>query len=158
MGTLAVWLGTSVGAALAFLLGRYVFKQCARDLAERYATFKALSKAIETEGMKLTFLLRLCPLVPFVVLNYLMGVTGLRLTHFMLGSLGMLPGTVVYVLLGTTISDLADAASGDEHVGKISLVLAIVGSIMALGGIIWVSVVARRKLLQEMIVESDEEI
>ena len=58
------------------------------------------------------FLLRLCPLVPFNAFNYLMGVTGVKATDFAIGSLGMIPGTLVYVFLGTTISDIADAASG----------------------------------------------
>ena len=78
-----------------------------------------------------------------------MGITGITLKDFVLGSLGMIPGTLVYVFIGSTISDIADVASGkskDKDGQILVLVLVIVGSILACGGIIWVSVVAKRKL------------
>ena len=83
-----------------------------KNLAEKYVLMKAISAAIQEQGPKLIFLLRLCPLIPFNAFNYLMGITGVSATDFAIGSLGMIPATLVYVFLGTTISDIADAASG----------------------------------------------
>ena len=60
-------------------------------------------------------LVRLCPVIPFNILNYLMGITGIKLRDFICGSFGMIPGTLVYVFIGTTISDIADAASGKSQ-------------------------------------------
>jgi len=57
------------------LLGRYVFRDSTKKLTLRYKLFTAIDKAILTEGLKLTFLLRLCPLIPFNAFNYMMGVT-----------------------------------------------------------------------------------
>jgi len=60
----------------------------------------------------LIVLLRLCPLIPFNAMNYLMGITDIKAIHYLIGMFGMIPGTVAYVFIGTTISDIADAASG----------------------------------------------
>lgn len=68
---------------------------------------------MKDEGLKFTFLLRLCPLVPFNAFNYIMGVTGVKFWDFALGGFGMIPGTIVYVFLGTTISNITDAAMGE---------------------------------------------
>ena len=149
VGFLAVWIGASTGSIIAMLLGRFVFKEWVTKQAEKYPIIEAINYAIETEGLKLILLVRLCPIIPFNILNYLMGITGITLRDFILGSLGMIPGTLVYVFIGSTISDIADVASGkskDKDGQILVLVLVIVGSILACGGIIWVSVVAKRKL------------
>ena len=59
-------------------------------------------------------LLRLCPVIPFNLLNYLMGITDMRFRDYMIGSTAMIPGTLVYVFIGTTISDIASIASGKK--------------------------------------------
>ena len=64
-----------MGAIITFLLGRYVFRDVAILLGEKYPVINALDKAIESEGFKLILLLRLCPVVPFTIFNFLMGVT-----------------------------------------------------------------------------------
>ena len=93
-------------------------------------------------------LLRLCPLIPFTILNYLMGGTAIPINKYILGSFGMIPGTIVYVFIGTTISSIADAASGNtsgsESNKTMILVLVIVGSVLACVGIVYVSIVAKR--------------
>ena len=116
----------------------------------KYPTFGAIDKAIESEGLKLIILLRLCPLIPFTILNYLMGGTAISINKYILGSFGMIPGTIVYVFIGTTISSIADAASGNtsgnENNKILILMLIIVGSILACAGIVYVSIVAKKKL------------
>ena len=106
---------------------------------------EAIDKAIKSEGLKLIFLLRLCPLIPFNALNYMMGLTDIQVTHYILGNVGMIPGTIVYVFVGTTISSIAEAASGTNK-STAALVLLIVGSVLACAGIIWVSIIAKKKL------------
>ena len=80
-----------------------------------------------------------------------MGITEIKLMDFNLGSLGMLPGTAVYVFIGTTISSIADAATGKSTGNQtLILILFIVGSIFACIGVIWVSIVARKKINQQL--------
>jgi uncharacterized membrane protein YdjX (TVP38/TMEM64 family) len=94
------------------LLGRYILREAVSKKVKDYPKFKALDKAIELEGLKLIFLLRLSPVIPFNALNYFMGITGITFKDFCLGGIGMIPGTVVYVYLGTTIGNISDLASG----------------------------------------------
>ena len=63
-------------------------------------------------------LLRLCPVIPFNLLNYMMGITAIRFQDYMIGSTAMIPGTLVYVFIGTTISDIASIAAGTKTQDK----------------------------------------
>jgi len=99
-----------------------------------------------SEGLKVTFLLRLTPLIPFNVFNYVMGLTKVTLLSFNLASFGMLPGTIVYVFIGTTVANIKDVASGDYGNGTITLVFLIVGTVFACAGIIYISIVVKKYL------------
>lgn len=71
------------------------------DWAEQNPKFKAIDAAIADEGLKIVVLLRLSPLLPLSLSNYLYGLTSLELRPYVLGSwLGMLPGTFLYVQTG----------------------------------------------------------
>jgi uncharacterized membrane protein YdjX (TVP38/TMEM64 family) len=61
---------------------------------------------MQTEGLKVTFLLRLCPLIPFNAFNYIMGLTKVTFKAYVLATFGILPGTIVFVYLGTTIANI----------------------------------------------------
>jgi len=115
-------------------------------MAEKYAIVGALDKAMETEGLKFTFLLRLCPLVPYNAFNYMMGITGVKFWDYAIGGFGMIPGTVVYIFIGTTVSNIADAATGNYEQSTLSLVFIIVGTILALLAIIYISCVVKKYL------------
>ncbi|MEK0188477.1 TVP38/TMEM64 family protein, partial [Microcoleus anatoxicus] len=69
--------------------------------------FQALDRAICQEGLKIVFLTRLCPLFPFNLLNYVLGITQVSLKDYILGSFGMIPGTILYVYSGSLVGDLA---------------------------------------------------
>jgi uncharacterized membrane protein YdjX (TVP38/TMEM64 family) len=110
-GTVVVFIGASLGAILAFLVARYV----ARAAIERRlagSRFAVLDRAIEKEGRKIVFLLRLSPVFPFVLLNYALGLTRVRLADYALACLGMLPGTLLYVYYGKVVGDVAALAAG----------------------------------------------
>ena len=111
-GTLWALLGATLGASAAFLVARYV----ARDRVEKRVAgeprFAAIDRAIAADGRRIVFLLRLSPAVPFTLLNYLLGLTQVRFADFLLGSVGMLPATVLYVYSGKVAGDVAAAAGG----------------------------------------------
>jgi len=106
-GFIAVSIGSTLGAACAFLIGRYL----ARDLvAGRIAgneKFKAVDEAVGREGWKIVLLTRLSPVFPFNLLNYAFGLTKVSLKHYFFATwLGMIPGTVMYVYIGSLAGDL----------------------------------------------------
>merc|ERR1719232_1426227 len=77
-----------------------------------------------------------------------MGVTGVSFINYAIGGVGMIPGTVVYVFIGTTLGSITQAATGDYSGGPLTITLLIVGSILACVAIVWISIVVKRYLQQ----------
>lgn len=111
-GTVVVFLGASLGAVAAFLVSRYVARAAIERRLATHPRFAALDRAIEKEGRKIVFLLRLSPVFPFVFLNYALGLTRVRLADYALACFGMLPGTLLYVYYGKIVGDVAALAAG----------------------------------------------
>lgn len=110
-GTVIVSIASTTAAALAFLIARHVARARVERLAERSPTFGAVDHAIRDRGWRVVALLRLSPVVPFSLSNYLYGLTAVGLRHYVPASwAGMLPGTVLYVYLGA--AGRAAAAGG----------------------------------------------
>jgi len=110
VGTIAVSLGSTVGATVAFLASRFLLRDTIQQrFQDKLATF---NQGIEREGGFYLFTLRLIPLFPFFMINLVMGITALRTwKFFFISQLGMLPGTLVYVNAGVQLSSL-DSLSG----------------------------------------------
>ncbi|MBI2835491.1 MAG: TVP38/TMEM64 family protein [Acidobacteria bacterium] len=111
-GIVYVFIGGTLGAAAAFLVSRYV----ARTLVERRLApsprFAAIDRAVGAEGLKIVFLLRLCPIVPYNFLNYGLGLTTVTLRDYVIASTGMIPAITMYVYYGKVAGDVAALASG----------------------------------------------
>lgn len=149
-GSLLVFIGAMLGATAAFLVGRYLARDwVAQPIAHR-PKFQAIDKAIGQEGRKVIFLLRLSPLFPFNLLNYGLGLTQVSLTDYALGTLGILPGTVMYVYLGSLAGSLAllgaDTEAEDPQAATIRWILQIVGLLATLAVTIYITRSARRAL------------
>jgi uncharacterized membrane protein YdjX (TVP38/TMEM64 family) len=100
-GALLVSAASTIAAALAFLIARYFARGAVERLAGKDPRFEAIDRAIGREGWKVVALLRLSPLVPFSLSNYLYGLTSVRFLPYLLTSwIAMMPATVLYVYLG----------------------------------------------------------
>ena len=100
---------------------------------------------INKNGRKYAFLLRLSPLVPFNILNYLLGLNSISGSDNLIGCLGMLPGTIVYVYLGASLQSIADISSAGKWSDNTStIILMISGTIISVAGIIWISLKAKK--------------
>lgn len=100
-GTAVALSGATIGAALAFLVARYLVRDSIRNLAGSNPRFHAIDRAIGENGWKIVGLLRLNPLIPFNLSNYFYGITAIRFWPYVLTSaIGMLPGTLLYAYLG----------------------------------------------------------
>ena len=106
-GSIYVFVAATLGATFAFLIGRYLSRDRVVKYMETHPKFKALDRAVSQEGLKIVFLTRLCPLLPFNLLNYALGITQVSLKDYVLGSFGMIPGTILYVYSGSLVVDLA---------------------------------------------------
>ncbi|MGL5947807.1 MAG: FAD-dependent oxidoreductase, partial [Aeromonas sp.] len=105
-GLLLVSFASSLGATLAFLTARYVLRE---RLTSRFASaFAKLDAGMRRDGNTYLLSLRLIPLVPFFLVNLLMGLTPMRVRDFYaLSQLGMLPATLIFVLAGSELGQLA---------------------------------------------------
>jgi pyruvate/2-oxoglutarate dehydrogenase complex dihydrolipoamide dehydrogenase (E3) component/uncharacterized membrane protein YdjX (TVP38/TMEM64 family) len=123
-GMLIVSFASSIGATLAFLAARFLLRD---SLEKRFnARLAEFNRGLISEGALYLFTLRLVPLVPFFVLNLLMGLTQMRTwRYYWVSQLGMLAGTAVYVNAGTQLAQL------DSLKGILSP--ALLGSFVLLG-------------------------
>jgi len=111
-GTAIVLVGATAGASLAFLVSRYLARAAVEAKVQGNARFAAIDRAIGREGRKIVFLLRLSPVFPFNLLNYALGLTRVRFVDYLVASVGMLPGTLLYVYYGRLAGDVALLAAG----------------------------------------------
>ncbi len=105
LGSVCVSISATLGATAAFLVGRYLAREAIARKIERNATFATIDRAVADEGWKIVLLTRLSPVFPFTLLNYAFGLTRVKLSHYVLASwIGMMPGTVMYVYLGSLVN------------------------------------------------------
>jgi uncharacterized membrane protein YdjX (TVP38/TMEM64 family) len=113
-GFAVVSAASTLGAALAFLVGRYFLRGWVEQRLDNVPRFAALDRAIGERGWLIVLLTRLSPVFPFNLLNYALGLTGVRFTSYVVASwIGMMPGTLLYVYLGSVGQDLASLLAGD---------------------------------------------
>lgn len=147
IGGTAVFFGAWIGSNFAMLLARYLFREQAIKLSKRYALFQAIDHAMAINGLKFTFLMRLCPIIPYNAYNYILGVTSVSLRDFAIGGFGMIPGAFVYVFIGTTLGSVNEAINGDFENGVTFLILLIVGSVSAFLALILITVKIKRYMM-----------
>jgi uncharacterized membrane protein YdjX (TVP38/TMEM64 family) len=112
-GFLAVSGGATIGAALAFLVARFIARDKIEAIAQRNDKFRKIDNAIGRQGAKLIFLLRLSPVIPFNLSNYFYGLTAVKFWPYVVASwIGMMPGTFLYVYIGTAGKVAVAAAAG----------------------------------------------
>jgi uncharacterized membrane protein YdjX (TVP38/TMEM64 family) len=147
-GTALVFVAATLGASAAFFLSRYLARgwvECRLSGNERFA---AIDRAVGAEGRRIVFLLRLSPVFPFNLLNYALGLTRVRFADYLVASIGMLPGTVLYVYSGTLVGDVARLAAGTPvQRGAAHWVVLVIGLLATLVVTTLVARTARRALL-----------
>jgi uncharacterized membrane protein YdjX (TVP38/TMEM64 family) len=112
-GSIYVSVAATLGATLAFLIGRYFARQWVAAQLANYPRFKTVDEAVAREGWKIVALTRLSPVFPFNLLNYAFGLTKVGLRDYVVASwAGTLPGTILYVYLGSLAGDLTRVATG----------------------------------------------
>jgi len=112
LGTLLVFCAATLGAGLAFLVFRHLARHAIEERLAGNARFAAIDRAVADDGGKIVLLLRLSPVFPFNLLNYALGLTRVRFADYMLASIGMLPGTLLYVYYGALAGEVAALAGG----------------------------------------------
>ena len=146
-GTVYVFVAATLGAALAFLVARHLARSRVERRLMGNEKFAAIDRAVGGEGRKIVFLLRLSPVFPFSFLNYALGLTRVGFADYNLASVGMIPGTLLYVYYGKLAGDVAALAGGvavEKGAGYYSVLLLGLAATVAVTAI--VTRTARRAL------------
>src|SRR6266852_9448652 len=143
LGSVCVSISATLGATAAFLVGRYLARDAVARKIEKNEKFASIDRAVADEGWKIVLLTRLSPVFPFTLLNYAFGLTRVKLSHYVLASwVGMMPGTVMYVYLGS----LVNIGAGNRQRTTSEWVLYGVGLLATVTVTVFVTRVARTAL------------
>jgi uncharacterized membrane protein YdjX (TVP38/TMEM64 family) len=157
LGSFYVFIGATLGATAAFLVGRYLARGWVAKKIEGNQKFKAIDRAVGREGLKIVLLTRLSPIFPFNLLNYAYGVTGVSLKDYVIGSVGMIPGTIMYVYIGSLAGNLAIIGTEAQPANPtVQWTIRIVGFIATVAVTLYVTKIARQALENEVL-EPDSE-
>lgn len=155
-GSIFVFVGAMLGATTAFLVGRYVARGWISQKIANNERFQSIDEAIGREGRKIIFLIRLSPAFPFNLLNYALGLTKVSLVDYVLGTTGIIPGTIMYVYLGSLAGSLAMIGTGEAPSNPaIIWTIRIVGFLATVAVTVYVTRVAR-KALKNAVPEGEE--
>jgi uncharacterized membrane protein YdjX (TVP38/TMEM64 family) len=155
-GVAYVFAGAVTGASLAFLIARYLARPAVERRLASDPRFEQIDRAVAAQGRKIVFLLRLSPVLPFNALNYALGLTRVRYRDYLVASLGMLPGTLLYVYSGRVAGDLAALAGGAGIERGTGYYLLLGFGLLATAGVtVWVTRIARAALNKETTDEHD---
>jgi uncharacterized membrane protein YdjX (TVP38/TMEM64 family) len=148
-GTAVVFVAAVLGSSAAFLISRYLARSAIEQRIAGDARFAAIDRAVGAEGRKIVLLLRLSPAFPFNLLNYGLGLTRVRFQDYLAASVGMLPGTLLYVYLGKVAGDVAALAGGVRPAGgNAGTVLLVVGLVATAIVTVLITRIARRALAE----------
>ena len=146
-GTIAVSVGSVLGATAVFLVGRTLLRGWIERRIAAYPRFQAIDRAVSEQGFKIVLLVRLSPVFPFNLLNYAFGLTKVRPWQYVLASwIGMLPGILMYVYLGSALKSFAEVAAGSPEGGSPQTIFFVVGLVMTVIATVVIARVATRCL------------
>ena len=158
---LASFAGCALGAVLAFVRARYMMRDLVNLFANRYKIIRAADRAIKHHGFRVMLLLRLCPIVPFNGLNYIGGITDVSMEDFCLSLVGILPLTVLTVVMGATAEQFYvglnqfDETTTAERKAHLSMIVA--GLVFVLVAVCITVYFARKELDREIRAELEAE-
>ncbi len=149
-GFFPVLFGATLGAAGAFLAGRYLLRARMQKLVEGRPRLRAVDEAIAREGWRIALLLRLSPVVPFNLQNWALGATRIGFGPYLLTTFfGIMPGVLLYVWIGS----LGAAASGEAGPARWALLIA---GIAATAAVVILITIKARRVLRAYGVQSEE--
>jgi uncharacterized membrane protein YdjX (TVP38/TMEM64 family) len=111
-GTLLVYVGAVLGSSAVYALAAPLARSRLLRWIDRDPRVAAVRQAVVGQALWTMFLLRLSPLVPYVLLNYALALSGVRFRDYLLASVGMLPAIVMYTYYGKVAGDVAALAAG----------------------------------------------
>ena len=149
--------GGTFGAWSAFLVGRTFGKKWIEKKVTAHPRFEAIDEAVSRKGFTIVLLTRLSPLIPWNISNYAFSLTRVPFWKYALASwIGMLPVTIMYVYIGTTIGSLSDASPENVDTGVAGKILCVGGLVATVVVTVLVTIIARNALHRAAAPQTDE--
>lgn len=147
-GIIPVWIGATIGLTISFLLGRTIMRKWVEKSVEKYPKFKAVDAAIAEKGWIIVLLVRLSPVIPFNLLNYGLALTSVKFWQYFLASAGgIIPGTALYIYIGSLAGDLSEIAAGNVGPNLTTkIIIWVVSGVVIIVTVVVVSVIAKRAI------------
>lgn len=150
-GTVFVSVGATLGASAAFILSRYVARAWVIKKFAANARFRAIDDAVAKDGWKIVGLIRLSPVFPFIPMNFLFGLTPIPFWHFFFATwIGIIPLCLMFVYLGSLLSDIAALGTQPIAVGNTKWIVSGIGVITTIIVSIIITRIARKALASKL--------
>lgn len=153
-GSIYVVIAATLGATIAFLIGRYYARSWVAKQLQGHPKFQAIDQAVAKEGLKIVLLTRLSPMFPFNLLNYAFGITCVSLKDYIIGSIGMIPGSMMYVYLGSLVGDIALLEMPQEmnsQAQTVQWLIKIVGFLATIAVSLYITRIAKKAFNQTVV-------
>ena len=151
---LTSYVGCSIGGVIGFVRARYMTRDLIEILMRRYPTIHAIDKAIVRNSLRVMILMRLNCLIPFGVLNYVFGITGVPWDTFVISMVGILPWQLFLICLGASSATVYDTKSGEEEDEGVQLIRILLSSMGVAFGLIGLAITwkfAKKELQREVL-------
>jgi len=150
IGSIVSVVGCDIGACLSFFLGKTLGREWAQEKIVSNPKYELINRAVEKNGFLIIFLIRLSPVFPFGICNYLFGITNITFWKYWASTtLGLIPCTVAYTYLGSLMRNLTDIYSGDGEQEQ-QTILVVVALVLTIMGIVVITLVTKRTLSKAM--------
>jgi uncharacterized membrane protein YdjX (TVP38/TMEM64 family) len=151
---LTSYVGCTIGGVIGFVRARYMTRDLIEILMRRYPTIHAVDKAIVRNSLRVMILMRLNCLIPFGVLNYVFGITGVPWDTFVISMVGVLPWQLFLICLGASSATVYDTNSGEEEDEGVHLIRILLSSMGVAFGFIGLAITwkfAKKELQREVL-------
>ncbi|CXI69087.1 SNARE associated Golgi protein, putative [Plasmodium berghei] len=140
----AVFTGYILGMSICFFISRYLLHDYIYKKLRNYPIYLAFDQAINANGLSFVLLIRMSPILPASVVSYVLGVTSVKYKEFAIGSVSALPGICLFIYIGVLLQDISNVSELHHHWGN--LVILLVGLILGIIAIAYISIVTKRRL------------
>ncbi|GAM24164.1 hypothetical protein SAMD00019534_073390 [Acytostelium subglobosum LB1] len=155
LGSFATVVGCDLGAVLAFFIGRSLTREWAEKQIKSNKRYSQIDTAVAKNGLLIIFLLRLSPVIPFGICNYIFGATKVKFSKYWLATTaGLIPCTVAYTYLGSLMRNLTEIYSDDSGEKQEQLIFISVATIFTVVIILVITIVTKRTLNRAMLEEN----
>lgn len=160
LAMLAILVGEPIATLITFMIGRYLLKDYIRkNVIKQVRLFEAIDRSFHRDGLKLAILLRIQPIIPWNILNYILSVTSCTVYDFTVGTIiGILPGSFTFLYIGVNLHSISEIAVGNRPLTLPSMIFLSLSAIATLTVITIITRESKRQLAQMLRLQNNKNV